>query len=364
MAQAKIHGRFSSNSDMPKIRIPGVKTYLSKGTLYVYHRMSGERIKAPLGTPEFIAELAAANAKYMRAPEREGTWGGLVRAYKASPRYLEDIKPRTRSDYDKVLFWLKPLEQVEIAAFDTGYVTEIQDRARKQHGLRFAKYVTAVISLIFKWGMGRKLTKHNPAIGVEKIRRPKDKPRANRPWLDEEWHIVWDEASKHVRPILALAGILGWRGGETITELRNVYDSSARTISRVSSKSGRTVKSIVPDQVADALDAIFPHDATTLLVNSRGKPWTQNGFRVSVSKLIRKLEREKRIGKGLTIHGLRHTVATRARELGYSPRQIADMLGQETEGMALHYSNTADSTKQTSSIVIKLAENRKRTPSV
>jgi len=358
------HAAYLANSAMPKINLPGVKIYNSKGRLYAYHRVTGIRLESPIGTAEFIAELARAEAKAKRVGERSGTWGGLVKAYKESPRYLIDLKPRTRSDYDKVLFWLKPLEQSELTDWDRGYVTEIQDRARAKHGLRFAKYVTAVISLVFKWGMGRNLAHMNPAEGVEKIRRPKDSPRANRPWRDEEWTVVWTKASKHLKPILALAGILGWRGGETITAPRNCYDPKTKTISRISSKSGRIVTSTVPAMVAVALNAIFPHNATTLLVNSRGKPWTQNGFRVSVFKLIRKLEQKGLVGKGLTIHGLRHTVATRARELGFDPRAIADVLGQETEGMALHYSKTADSTKRTSNIVTMLAKNRKRTRSV
>jgi integrase len=89
-------------------------------------------------------------------------------------------------------------------------------------------------------------------------------------------------------------------------------------------------------------DALFPHDATTLLVNSRKVPWTQSGFRASVFRMIRDLEQLGVVEDGLTIHGLRHTCATRLREMGYDLRTIADMLGQETEGMAGHYAKEAD----------------------
>jgi len=58
--------------------------------------------------------------------------------------------------------------------------------------------------------------------------------------------------------------------------------------------------------------------------------------------LIRSLEKEGAIAKGLTFHGLRHTVATELRELGFDTRTIADMLGQKTESMAMHYSQNAD----------------------
>ncbi|WP_297323592.1 tyrosine-type recombinase/integrase [uncultured Bartonella sp.] len=42
--------------------------------------------------------------------------------------------------------------------------------------------------------------------------------------------------------------------------------------------------------------------------------------------------------KGLTLKGLRHTVATILAEMGMDERTIADVLGQKTIEMARHYS--------------------------
>jgi integrase len=53
------------------------------------------------------------------------------------------------------------------------------------------------------------------------------------------------------------------------------------------------------------------------------------------------LEKDGRIGPGLTFHGLRHSVATELAELGYDDRTIADMLAQESEEMPAHYSRRA-----------------------
>ena len=80
----------------------------------------------------------------------------------------------------------------------------------------------------------------------------------------------------------------------------------------------------------------------TICANSRGQSWTDDGFKTSFFKLIRKLELEGVVAKGLTFHGLRHTVATELRELGFDNRTIADMLGQKSEAMAAHYSRDAD----------------------
>jgi integrase len=83
-------------------------------------------------------------------------------------------------------------------------------------------------------------------------------------------------------------------------------------------------------------------EGCTICANSRGATWTTDGFKTSLFTLIRALEKEGAVARGLTFHGLRHTVATELRELGFDTRTIADMLGQKSESVALHYSQGAD----------------------
>ena len=52
------------------------------------------------------------------------------------------------------------------------------------------------------------------------------------------------------------------------------------------------------------------------------------------------------MSEGLTLKGLRHTVATILAEMGFDDRTIADMLGQKTLAMAQHYSNRANRSKK------------------
>ena len=49
------------------------------------------------------------------------------------------------------------------------------------------------------------------------------------------------------------------------------------------------------------------------------------------------LEKEGKVGPGLTLYGLRHTLAVILREGGADERTIADALGQRTIEMARHY---------------------------
>ena len=69
------------------------------------------------------------------------------------------------------------------------------------------------------------------------------------------------------------------------------------------------------------------------------------------------------IGPGLTMYGLRHTVAVILRELGYDERTIADALGQKTIEMARLYAEGADSKPKMRGVVASFnAElNRRRT---
>ncbi len=62
-------------------------------------------------------------------------------------------------------------------------------------------------------------------------------------------------------------------------------------------------------------------------------------------KVKKRLEAEGKIGPGLTLKGLRHTMATILAEMGQGERTIADVLGQKTTEMARHYSRRAKKTK-------------------
>jgi hypothetical protein len=61
--------------------------------------------------------------------------------------------------------------------------------------------------------------------------------------------------------------VFGWRGIEVVNRPRTDYDRVEKKIKRRSAKGGKIVKTPVPKLVSDALDVLFPHDATTLLVN-------------------------------------------------------------------------------------------------
>ena len=339
---------------MAKIKIKGVKAYVSKGKVYAYHRKTGTLLRSAFGTAEFFAELAAieASMKTGKVAPKPGTWGALVIKYKE--HRLPQLARRTQTDYHKILDWFSVLDDMPLPKWNRGFAIQLRDKAFQQHGRRFANYVIAVGQAVFTWGLERNYVHEHPIKDIKAITRPKQMVRANRPWSRSEWNVVISEAPKHLLAPILLCGVLGWREGEAINRLRNDYDRDSKRIKRTSAKSGKVVRTPVPKMVSDALDGLFPHDAVTLLVNSRGASWTENGFRSSVFKFLGRLETEGKVDAGLTIHGLRHTCGTLLRELGFDKDTIADMLGQEDAGMAEWYARDADLQRKLGGVVKKL----------
>jgi integrase len=102
-----------------------------------------------------------------------------------------------------------------------------------------------------------------------------------------------------------------------------------RRIATRRSKTGEPVFWPCPATLTVVLADAPEHSAITLCANSRGKAWTTSGFRASWRPIKLRLEREGKIGPGLTLYGLRHTVAVILREIGMDERTIADALGRE-----------------------------------
>jgi integrase len=184
---------------------------------------------------------------------------------------------------------------------------------------------------------------------MRSIRKPKDAPDANRPWADSERHAVEAVMPAHMALPIALMMYCGLDPQDALKLPKTAIKNG-----QIDTKRGKTKEPVwlpLPELVVAALAVAPKHDAITLCANSWGKPWTVSGFRASWRPIRRKLQEEGRVQPGLTLKGLRHTVASLLAEMGYDERAIADMLGQKTTEMARHYARRADRTKKVSAIV-------------
>jgi integrase len=327
------------------VRVKGFNIFSDRhGHLRCYHRKTGLPIdlkQAPIGSAAFFAECTriAALADAKAAKEKPGTLGLLICDYRKAAAF-QDLAPQTRFDYQKILDYLRPIGDTALVLFDRPLVVRIRDKAAESKGRRFGNYVRAVLSLLFNWGRERGFLADNPASGIKDIRRQKGLPEANRPWSDQERDAVLNAAPDHMRPAIALMMFTGLGPKDALTLPRNFGKGSEIATTRA--KTGEPVFWDMPRPLAVILADAPSHAATTLCANSRGLPWTLNGFRASWRTLRVHLEKAGAIGPGLTLYGLRHTVAVILRECGYDERTIADALGQKTIEMARHYAKGAD----------------------
>ena len=316
------------------------------------HRKSGTMIdrKFEPYTLAWFAECARVAALVENtASAKPGTLGMAIRNFRASNAFT-DLADRTKRDYQRVFDFLQPIADTPLVKFDTPLVVRIRDRIAQKHGWRWGNYTRTVLSLLFEWCRERGYMAANPAFRLKAIKRPKSLPRANRPWRDEERNAVWDALPAHMRVPVALMMYCALDPQDALTLPRTAIRDGLIDTRR--GKTGTGGRIPMPSPVAEAIEAAPTHDAITLCANSRGKPWTVSGFRASWGPIRTRLEEAGTIGSGLTLKGLRHTVATVLAELGFDERTIADMLQQKTTAMARHYSRDADKSRKLAGVTV------------
>lgn len=316
-----------------------------------YHRATGSKIdcqKFEVYSLAFDIEVDRINKLYEVKAAKPGTLGMLIKKYRASPKFQKRAS-RTKADYQKCFDWLQPIEDTPLEWFTRGRIAQIRDKAEQQHKFRFANYVRSVLSIIFDWGLEYEYVKENPVREVSLAERPKNLPDANRPWTDAERDTVLAAMPAHMLLPIGLMMFYGLDPQDALALPKTAVANGGIDTRR--HKTGQPIYLPIFEPVTHALAITPTHNAMTLCANSRGKPWTYNGFSTNWDKLKKKLQEEGKIQPGLTLKGLRHTVGTILAEMGKDNATIALVLGHATEAMAKHYSRRADRTKQTAAAV-------------
>lgn len=350
---------------MPKVRITGLNIRKNKsGTWYAHLRATGQQLaKASsrdelmrqLETSDFLAAYATAKRRQKRTYEA-GTIGDLVARYRKSRRYLS-LAERTRADYEKVLAYLDDLFDHAYSTIETVDIVEARDAAASQKGDKFSDFVLAVLSALFREAVESGLVKNNPVLGVARLYRA-DKD-ANRRWTPSEWSSVYSAAPGHLRAVLAIARYCGLRGQDIAALKWENYrpdPDMGKAISFVPKKNGKVVGEItlgVPQELRSLLDGmragnVVPAPNMPICLSAHGKGYRNESSMRGAWMQFKRTEAFKAAvptGQDLTLHGLRVTFASELREEGFSDREVADLLGDLSEGMGKRYSRGAEMRK-------------------
>jgi len=184
-----------------------------------------------------------------------------------------------------------------------------------------------VLSVVFSEGKERGYIETNPAADIKALKRHKDAPAANRSWTDSKREIVLAALPEHMKLPITLMMFCGLDPVDVLTLSRNAIKDEMIDIRRAKTKEPVWIP--LPTPVRRAIENVPPHTAITVCANSYGKVWTTDGFNTNWQKIRNKLLGKGLVQSGLTLKGLRHTVATILAEMGYVTGRLPTCLGRK-----------------------------------
>jgi integrase len=300
----------------------------AKGRVYYYAWLGGPRLRAEYGSSEFYAEFVEA-LQERHFPDRR-RFLSLVVSYRASPDFL-NLATSTRSSWSR---WLDIIADyfgpLSVAQFDRPEkIRQVIRKWRNRYAdkPRTADFGMQVLSRVLSHGVETGRLAGNSCEGIKRLYGGGS--RAEIIWTPSDIARLKTSCSAEIGHAVDLAAATGLR----LDDLRRLAWSHVgpEAIIIATGKSRGRREAVIP--LYDALCAVLaaiPKRATTVLTNSRGRPWSNAGLRSSFALA----KKAAGIGSELHFHDLRGTAATFFYTAGLSERVVAEIMGWEEEHVA------------------------------
>ena len=309
---------------MVKIDLKGIAKVRAKGRTYYYAWRGGPPLRGEPGSPEFMASYNEAIEQHHTPDKRR--FRSVVADYKGSAEYRK-LAESTRQQWGK---WLDRIGEysgeLSIAQFDRPEkIRPVIRRWRNQWAdtPRTADYALQVLSRVVAHAvdpLGK--IAGNPCEGIKHLY---NNDRSEIIWTDSDITHIKQTCSTEIAHAVDLAGHTGLRLGDLLRLSWSHIGDDA--IELTTSKSSHRREAIIPlyGALRDVL-ARIPKRATTILTNSRARPWTADGFGSSFNKAKNDASMSER---DLHFNDLRGTAATKFYIAGFTMREIAETLAWE-----------------------------------
>ena len=182
-----------------------------------------------------------------------------------------------------------------------------------------------------EWGKAEK----SPAAKVKKFREPNARERILSP---EEARRLVESADPGIRPVLIIALNTGMRRGEILSLKWADLDFTKSFILISDSKSGRSRKVFMNALVYDTLKALPKDPSEYIFFNAETEAHVKD-----VKTAFKTACRRADI-KGVRMHDLRHTAATRMIEAGVDLVTVSKILGHSSIQMTMRYAHPTPET--------------------
>ncbi len=326
---------------MVRANIKGVfSTYktLKDGTrrTYWYHRESGERLRGEPGSPEFIADLAA--AEKLTRDRLAGTFNNLVRLFTLSTEFDTALAPSTKTEYRRMLTKAEAeFGDMPTAALDDPRVRKDfmnwREKVARASGEREADNRLSAISAMLTWAVEHSEITANHLRGFKRLYRA---DRSEIIWLPEHIAAFMAAAPIEMQRAMILGLHSGQRQGDLLRLPWSAYDGASITLRQRKARRGKLPAPLitVPCTVAlrrvlDGMERTSPLILTTKTGQSFKKRyfarmWEETTTAAGLEGItLPGLDQPVR----LHFHDLRGTTVTLLSESGSTPQQIATITG-------------------------------------
>lgn len=304
----------------------------------IYVRLKGKlyRITAPEGTADFDRQYwEILTGKRAQA---KTSWSALMADYRTSERWT-DLKPRTRSDYDRVMDYLRD----KIGTRDVKALTRadvIAAQRANSHRTRFANYIPQMMVILCEHAIDLGWIKSNPAKGVKALKTPDARKQEHLPWPN--WAVEKFRAEANELPLLIFEIGVGsvQRPGDWMGFRWGDYDGESLSL-----RQNKTDKPLVlpcTDHLRAALErakaalGAVPIAARPILIKRNGDPI---GYRYMADLMLKE---RKRLGlEAYDLHALRYRGVKELAWAGCDDDEIAAYSGHATKEMIAKYAGEA-----------------------
>ena len=342
---------------MVKVDLKGIAKVKAKGRTYFYAWRGGPRLCDKPGSPEFMSSYNEA-IESRRTPN-SGRFKSLVFLYRASPDYTKNLADSTRKNWSP---WLDRIAdyfgELRIAQFDRPEkIRKVIRRWRNQWAdrPRTADYGMQVLSRVLAYAvdpLGKIAS--NPCEGIKQLYSGN---RSEIIWTELDIATLKKTCSPEIAHAVDLASHTGLRLGDLLRLSWSHVGEDAITLATGKSRGRREAVIPLYDDLRNVL-ARIPRRSTTILTNSKCRPWTADGYGSSFNAAKKEAGLAE---KDLHFHDLRGTAATKFYVAGLPVRVIAEILAwneDQVERIIRRYVGRAAATKE---IIRQLNEARKGT---
>lgn len=338
-------------TDMPRPRPPYLHRQITRHGVTVWYVRKGKglrtRIKAPFGTPEFMAEyqaaLSGAPAK-KAAPADAKSLAWLIARYRDSLAWT-GLSHATR--YQRELIFQKMIKGMgsePFAEVSRSDIAETRDSLRKTPFLA-ANFIKAARGL-FRWALDADMIKEDPTATV-KAKTPKTD--GFHAWTEDEiskFEVRWPVGTRE-RLALALFLFTGLRRGD-VAKIGRQHVRDGVLMIRAGKNGSEIVLPVLPE--LERIIAATKTGDLVFIAKADGGPMEPESLGNWFKDACR--------GAGVpgSAHGLRKAGATRAAQNGATVAQLEAIFGWSGGNMAALYTKKADRVRLAREAIGKLAK--------